>query len=192
MRLFTAIDLSPDILIRLERLTASLRPEALIKWSPLDNLHITTKFIGEWEEERLPELEDALRKVSPRKHFYLEIRELGWFPDVHSPRVLWAGVHCAGDLQALATNTDEVLAAIGIASDARPFSPHLTLARIRRPTPLHSLRERVEQLKSAVIGDFEVSKFSLFQSEPGTNASVYRRRSEFSFESISAAVSSSQ
>ncbi len=192
MRLFTAIDLSPDILIRLERLTASLRPEALIKWSPLDNLHITTKFIGEWPGERLPELEDALRKVSPRERFKLEIRELGWFPDVRSPRVLWAGVHCGGSLQALAQETNEVLAALGIAQETRAFSPHLTLARIRRPTPLENLRGRVEQLKSALIGELEVSEFSLLQSEPGTNASVYRRLSQFQFEALSSTASISK
>src|ERR1700760_3160588 len=59
MRLFTALELSPEVLIRLERLTSVLRPEALINWSPLDNLHITTKFIGEWPETRLDDLGGA-------------------------------------------------------------------------------------------------------------------------------------
>ena len=60
MRLFTAIDPSADVLLRLERLMSALRPEALIKWSPLDNLHVTIKFIGQWPESRLEELDDAL------------------------------------------------------------------------------------------------------------------------------------
>ena len=48
MRLFTAIDLPDEMIWKLERLLSVLRPEAIIKWSPIDNLHITTKFIGEW------------------------------------------------------------------------------------------------------------------------------------------------
>ena len=65
MRLFTALDLPPDVLLRLERLLAALRPEASIKWSPLDNLHITTKFIGEWPEKRVDELDAALAEAAP-------------------------------------------------------------------------------------------------------------------------------
>src|SRR5579875_2248423 len=93
MRLFTAIDLPSEMLLRLERLISALRPEALIKWSPIDNLHITTKFIGEWPEVRLPELTAALSAMHPITPFDIQIKDLGWFPHERSPRVLWAGVH---------------------------------------------------------------------------------------------------
>ena len=99
MRLFTAIDLPAEMLLRLERLLSALRPEALIKWSPLDNLHITTKFIGEWPERRLEELDKALAGLIPREQFDIELRDLGWFPNERSPRVLWAGVHAGPALQ---------------------------------------------------------------------------------------------
>ena len=48
MRLFTAIDLPADVRDRLDKLIARLRPLARINWSPPENLHITTKFIGQW------------------------------------------------------------------------------------------------------------------------------------------------
>ncbi|HSU59908.1 MAG TPA: RNA 2',3'-cyclic phosphodiesterase, partial [Bryobacteraceae bacterium] len=85
MRLFTAIHLTPEILLRLERLLSTLRAEALIKWSPLDNLHITTKFIGEWPEARLDELHEALGALAPREPFQVELKDLGWFPNERSP-----------------------------------------------------------------------------------------------------------
>src|SRR6185437_9474458 len=110
MRLFTAIDLPQEALLRLDRLVAALRPEALIKWSPLDNLHITTKFIGEWPEERIGELHAALLKVAPRHPFQVQIRNLGWFPNERAPRVLWAGVEGGESLKELARDTDEALA----------------------------------------------------------------------------------
>src|SRR5579884_1291629 len=119
MRLFTAIDLPPDILLRLERLLSALRPEALIKWSPLDNLHITTKFIGEWPEARLHDLHEALGTVPNREPFDVEIRDLGWFPNERSPRVLWAGVHGGESLAKLATETETRLEALGIKKEDR-------------------------------------------------------------------------
>lgn len=63
MRLFTALDLPPEIVDRLGQLIARLKPVARIKWSPPANLHVTTKFIGEWPEERLDELKSALASI---------------------------------------------------------------------------------------------------------------------------------
>lgn len=181
MRLFTAIDLPQEIVRRLDRLVAVLRPEALITWSPLDNLHVTTKFIGEWPEPRIDELHGALREVAPRAPFELQVQGLGWFPNERSPRVLWAGIN--GDpLKLLAKETEDRLASLGIRRDERPFSPHLTLARIKSPVPLGGLRQKVQELQPATIGTFEVSRFALFRSDPGSNASIYRKLREYKFE----------
>jgi 2'-5' RNA ligase len=187
MRLFTAIDLPSAVLLRLERLISALRSEALIKWSPLDNLHVTIKFIGQWPETRLDELGTRLGTLLPRQPFDLEIRDLGWYPDEHAPRVLWAGVHGGGELAQLARDTEACLEPLGIPADPRPFSPHLTLARIKSPVPLRRLRERIQEMQPAAFGSFRVSHFTLFRSEPGSNASIYRQLSAFRFQSARAA-----
>ena len=182
MRLFTAIDLPHDVLPRLERLLSVLRPEALIKWNPLDNLHITTKFIGEWPERRLEELHVALSSLRPRLPFEVELRDLGWFPNDRSPRVLWLGVHGGPELEGLAKSTEERLAELSIAKEDRPFSSHLTLARIKNPVPLWRLRDKVDELQPAAIARFPVNHFSLFRSDPGSNASIYRKLREYQLE----------
>jgi 2'-5' RNA ligase len=187
MRLFTAIDLPQEIVYRLERLLMLLRPEALIKWSPLDNLHITTKFIGEWPESRLNQLHDVLLALAPRAPFEVTIRDLGWFPNERSPRVLWAGVHAGDGLRELAHETQEALAELGIQRELRDYSPHLTLARIKSPVPLQSLRQRVAELQPAGFGSFWASHFALFRSDPGSNASIYRKLREYKLESALAA-----
>ena len=147
MRLFTAIDLPAEMLLRLERLLSMLRPEALIKWSPLDNLHITTKFIGEWPEQRLEELREALAGLTPRETFEVQVRDLGWFPSERSPRVLWAGVQAGPALKQLMADTEERLLKLGVAKDEKAQNPHLTLARIKGPAPLRNLRKKVEELQ---------------------------------------------
>lgn len=187
MRLFTAIDLPSDILLRLERLLSALRPEALIKWNPLDNLHITTKFIGEWPESRLDELHEALASVASRDLFDIELKGLGWFPHERAPRVFWAGVHGGDRLRTLVRDTEDGLLPLGIKKEDREYSPHLTLARIKSPVPLHRLRQRVHEMKPAEFGTFPVSSFSLYRSDPGSNASIYRKLSDYRFQNALAA-----
>jgi 2'-5' RNA ligase len=187
MRLFTAIDLPPDILLRLERLLSALRAETFVKWSPLDNLHVTTKFIGEWPEHRVRELDDVLRQVRRRPPFQTELRTLGWFPNERSPRVLWLGVDGGASLTELAAETETVLLPLGVPKEEREFSPHLTLARIKSAVPLSNLRKKVQEMQPAALGTFSVSQFCLFRSRPGTNASIYEKLEEYQFESAMAA-----
>ena len=150
MRLFTAIDLPPEILMRLDRLISALRPEALINWSPLDNLHVTTKFIGEWPEARLNDLHQALDGLPARRPFEVEVKELGWFPHDRAPRVLWVGIQGGAELTELASQTEEQLLALGIKKEDRQFSPHLTVGRMKRPR----LRTRVHETQPAALGRF--------------------------------------
>ena len=187
MRLFTAIDLPSEILLRLERLISALRPEAFIKWSPLDNLHVTTKFIGEWPEPRVSELHQALAKMRKRQPFEVQLKGLGWFPNERSPRVLWLGVDGGKELAELAAQTEDALATLGITKEQRDFAPHLTLARIKSPVPLSNLRKKVEQMQPAAIGSVVVSSFCLFRSRPGTNASIYEKLMDYEFETAMAA-----
>jgi RNA 2',3'-cyclic 3'-phosphodiesterase len=183
MRLFTAIDPSTEALLRLERLMSILRPEALIKWSPVDNLHVTIKFIGEWPESRLEELNDALSALLPREPFEAEVKELGWFPNEWSPRILWAGVHGGDPLLELAHDTDKCLAKLGIPKEDRRFTPHLTLARMKNPVPLRRLQQRIQEAQTTSLGKFPVAQFFLFRSDPGSNASIYRKVREYRFRS---------
>ncbi len=88
MRLFTAIELPVEMLLRLDRLIASLRPETLVKWTPVDNLHIKT-FSWNWPESRLPELDYALAKLADREAFDVEVRACDWFPNERSPVCRW-------------------------------------------------------------------------------------------------------
>jgi RNA 2',3'-cyclic 3'-phosphodiesterase len=181
MRLFTAIDLPAEIVLRLERLLSVLRPEALIHWSPLDNLHITTKFIGSWPDGRLEELYVALASLPSRAPFGIELKNLGWFPNARAPRTFWIGVHGEA-LHQLARDTEEQLAPLGIARETREFSPHLTLARIKTPTPLQRLIRTVEEMQPVALGQFSALSFALYRSDPGSNASIYRKLRDYRFE----------
>ena len=179
MRLFTAIDIPAGVLENIERLLARLEPTAQIKWSPIDNLHITLKFIGEWPEDRLDELKRALSGVPARGPVDIEIRQVGFFPNPHSPRVFWAGIHAGPELAGLAAETDRALEKLGVEPEKRAFSPHLTLARIKEPKPLVKLRQEIAALDSFDFGRFTADRFHLYQSRLSPSGSVYTKLSEF-------------
>jgi 2'-5' RNA ligase len=181
MRLFIGIDLTPEVIANLEALIERLKPAAQINWSPPRNLHITTKFVGEWPEGRLEELKGALSTLPARPPLTIAIEKLGFFPNPHAPRVFWAGVHAGGDLTGLARDTEEALARLGIAKEERAYSPHLTLARIKTPGKQPALLQAVAKLPSLEFGSFVAGRFYLYQSRTAPTGSVYTKLAEFPF-----------
>lgn len=181
MRLFTAVDIPVETVQALDRLIAQLRPAARIKWSPAANLHITTKFIGEWPDARRAEIEAALGALPARPPVPVAVRGLGFFPNARSPRVFWAGVEAGAGLGDLARETERALARLGVEKEGRAFSPHLTLARIKEPLPLDRLHAAIAALPSTEFGAFTVDRFYLYQSALHPSGSVYTKLSEFPF-----------
>ncbi len=179
MRLFTAIDLNSSSKARLGALLAKFRPAAKLNWSPVDNLHITTKFIGEWEADQLHELELALSRVTVAGAIPIGLRGLGWYPNPHNPRSFWVGIDAGEPLAALARSTNQALVDLGIPAEPKPFSPHLTLARIKGEVDLRPLRSAIIDLPSVEFGEFEARAFHLYLSELHSFGSVYTKIAEF-------------
>ena len=179
MRLFTAIDLSSEVVENLDELLGRLRPTARIKWSRLANLHITTKFIGDWPEERLDELAGALGSVPKPGAIPVSVRGLGWFPNPRAPRVFWAGIEAGDGLLRLARDTDGRTRELGIPAERKRYSPHLTLARVKGPADLSVLRGAIEAIEPAEFGSFTAEKFFLYQSELRPEGSSYTKLAGF-------------
>ena len=173
MRLFTAIDIPPDVKAALAVVLDKLRPLAKLKWIPLEKLHITTKFIGEWPDEpeaRLDELKRALSSITGKGPVEIVIRGLGWLPNARRPRILYAGVEPGEGLTALAAATGQAVESVGIAPENRIYRPHVTLARINQTVRL--------DLEQSSIGRFSASSFALYLSAAGK----YTKLQEFSFK----------
>jgi 2'-5' RNA ligase len=178
MRLFTALDLPGEVVGHLEELLRRLRPMASIHWSPPANLHVTTKFIGEWPEARLEELKSALAGLPSRKPIAVHVRDVGFFPNARSPRVFWCGIEAPG-LAELAGETDQACGRLGIERETRPFSPHLTLARIKERLDLEALHTAIAKLPSRDFGAFQTASFFLYRSQLNPKGSVYTKLAEF-------------
>lgn len=176
MRLFTAIDLPSEMLDKLSEFLARLRPLAKLRWSEPENLHVTTKFIGEWPEARLDELKTVLSAVKQAHPIDIAIRGVGWFPNARRPHTFWAGIHAAEPLASLAHHTEQSLATLGVPIEERSYSPHLTLARVKDSTRTRAVAAAAGDPD---FGTFQASSFFLYLSSNGK----YSKLAEFPFHS---------
>jgi 2'-5' RNA ligase len=183
MRLFTGIPIPPQVRNNLDKLLRELRPAADLRWSRTDNLHITTKFIGEYPEENLHDLTAALDAIPPVGKIEVVIRGLGWFPNPHSPRIFWTGIEAPPALAELARATDQALVRLGVPPEARKFSPHLTLARVNPGTRLIALQQAVAALPSTEFGKYTADHFHLYLSELGPGGAKYTKLADFPLDS---------
>ena len=179
MRLFIGLDVPYEMRRNLELLLQLLKPKADIHWSPLTNLHITTKFVGEWPDERLEEMKAALHDVPRPGELPIAFRGLGWFPNPHKPRVFFAGIKTPPELVTLAKETDALCIRLGAAPELKPYQPHMTLARIRKDENLVGLQQAIAALPNTDFGSFTAREFHLYQSQAGPQGSIYTKLASY-------------
>ncbi|MDQ4058058.1 MAG: RNA 2',3'-cyclic phosphodiesterase [Actinomycetota bacterium] len=164
LRLFVAVDVPTE---QREALAAALAPRRSrlegARWTKPENQHVTLKFLGWVDSARLDDVSAALGPVG-RSHRAapLSLTGLGAFPSERRARVLWVGLEDpTGLLPRLATATDEALAPLGFERESRAFSPHLTLARLKRPA---SVSDLVIEPFDAGTRPFVVNHLALYRS----------------------------
>ncbi|MEI9814459.1 MAG: RNA 2',3'-cyclic phosphodiesterase [Acidobacteriota bacterium] len=177
MRLFTGIALPQDASDRITNLIAELHPHADLAWTPAGKLHVTIKFIGDWPQARLPELQSVLSKLTAPSPIDIAIRRIGWLPNPRAAHILYAGVESTEPLLALASSMETALGALGIPKETRVYRPHVTLARVpdRSHAPLDPLRAAIATHELAHFAVFRATAFHLYLS----NAGQYTKLSEY-------------
>ncbi|MBX3086678.1 MAG: RNA 2',3'-cyclic phosphodiesterase [Anaerolineae bacterium] len=180
LRLFIAITLPEAIhaaIVPIQQRLERLDTSHAIRWASDDSLHLTLKFLGETPADRVEAISAAMQAACKQAPFRLNIEGLGWFPTLRSPRVIWLGV--TGDVPALHHLRDAVertVAPLGFPTEARPFSPHLTLGRTRQQASkaaLASFAEEAGQLPVAQLGSWQVPELVLMRSDLRPSGAVY-------------------
>lgn len=148
-RTFIAIELDETMRAALTRLEARLaRAAPSLRWTTIEKLHLTLAFLGELDDEQVRAAIAATEcAAADTRAFRVAVAHVGYFGSKRAPRVVWAGV--GGDTQRLLAaqaRLAEELAACGFPREARPFAPHLTLARIQRPLA----SEELDRLLTAI------------------------------------------
>jgi 2'-5' RNA ligase len=181
VRLFVAVDLPGPLRGRVEELLAELRREVPdVRWTRAEGIHLTLKFLGEVEEGRVGEVAGALAGAARRARggFTVVVAGLGTFGDRGRPRVVWAGVRePTGSLARLHAEVESAAGPLGFPPEGRPFSPHLTLARLKAPS--RHLGRALAARAQTEVGAFEVGACCLFQSLLRPSGAEYARLGEF-------------
>lgn len=179
MRLFVALALpEPAIAALARRLDRCRRaaPERGLRWVRAENAHLTLRFLGETDAAAVPGLADDLAAIAAL-HAAIEA-EIGAVPDVFPPRgpvrVVWFDVTPHDPIAALARDVAAACESrLGLAPEARPFAPHLTLARANRPWRRAEFEAWRDQVATTARIAIRFDRLSLVESRLGPGGSRY-------------------
>jgi len=162
IRLFVAI--LPPAFVRTE-LAALACPFAGVRWTPEENIHLTLRFIGETETEKLECFAESLTRVKVEP-FLLPVGGVGLFPSRGSAKVLWAGVgHAHPRLFQLRKQVDEALLTVDSGVEMRSFHPHFTLGRLGETYETKELGKFLARNEAFEAPPFFVNEFHLMETE---------------------------
>ncbi len=192
IRTFIAIELEDvhhqalrEVLTRFKRELATAKNAGsttarAVRWVAPENIHLTLKFLGDVDVAVMPALQRAIADACVGiAQFTLSLNGGGAFPSTRRPNVIWVGVEgevgCAAQL---ARRIDDACAVLGFAREERPFSPHLTLGRVKRdikPSDRQFIGEMIVNAAVGELGQLHVERISVMKSELQPGGSAYTR-----------------
>ncbi len=175
IRSFISVELPPAIRHSITELVSRLRKAGPdVAWVHADNIHLTLKFLGNADNSLLAKIKDRIgKKLSHFNTFYIKIVGVGCFPSKKRPRVLWVGIESSVALNDLHRSLEAEVAELGFVRDERPYSPHLTIGRIRSRKGVAQMLSRLEEFRTAEFGDMEVNRIHIMKSELKTTGAEY-------------------
>jgi 2'-5' RNA ligase len=180
IRSFIAVRLPGEVKAALASLQQRLKTAGgdQVKWVEPESIHITLKFLGNISPEKISQVLAVIETASAGVHpFKLEMAGPGAFPSTKSVRVVWVGL--AGDLEImglLQKRIEDGLVPLGFPAEARPFTPHLTLARVRdfaTPAERSKLGQVIENTRSGNKPGFNVNAVYLMKSQLTRQGAIY-------------------
>jgi 2'-5' RNA ligase len=181
VRLFTAIELPEKTKRELARIQGELIRicgRSPTRWVAAESMHLTLNFLGDFLLSNLGDIKSvALQVAATFGIFELTLADLGAFPNLERPRVIWVGLDGNTDrLCKIQKSLEELLAGLGFNSETRPFSPHLTLARVRDETTAVDKKKLGQAICSTICKancSIPVCAISLVKSQLTSGGPIY-------------------
>ena len=159
MRLFIAIPFSKEIRKELQRFQNDLKRAGMTgRFSPVENLHLTLAFIGEYADPQ--DILDIMEQI-PFEAFDLSLEGFGHFHDLY-----WAGIANCPPLAAYVRRLRRALAENEIPFDRKKFSPHITLVG-------KGVARDGISITDPPSGTMHVDHIALMRSDRGKNGMIY-------------------
>jgi RNA 2',3'-cyclic 3'-phosphodiesterase len=182
IRAFIAVELPDSVKAAISSIQVGIRCDehSSVKWVNPDSVHLTLKFLGNIKPELVPDIGRAMSQAAAGLGpLRLELSELGGFPNLRAPRVVWLGL--GGDistLRLLYRQLEHGLAELGFPPEGRAFSPHLTLGRVRQGVARPEQQRLAQAITSAKLDErapFEAHSVALMRSTLTRAGAIYSR-----------------
>ncbi len=172
--LFVAIDLPPPVKRQLAGICLDL-PGA--RWVAAEQIHLTLRFIGEVDGGRVQDIREGLAGIHSAA-FAMRLVGLGVFPPCRQPHVLWAGVEPVEPVVVLRDRVESLLIDLGLTPEGRPFSPHVTMARLCE-TPVAILTSYLAGNALFTSSEFKVAALHLYSSVLTNKGAIHRLEASY-------------
>ncbi len=175
IRTFICIEISDEVRNRIDAFQDQLRRiGADVSWTRAANIHLTLKFLGNVPKSKMGAVCAAVQEaVHSLRGFSVEVKETGCFPSLRNPRVIWVGVNSPLDaLQRLHTEIETSMEPVGFPKEARPFSPHLTLGRLKSQRNARRLTSALME-RGFVAVTFQATQVVVMQSNLHPTGAAY-------------------
>lgn len=171
IRSFIAVQLSDELKTGIgNTITIFKKTGADVKWVRQENLHITLKFLGNIDEGQIGPIGSRISDIALKHtNFDFTLTGTGAFPDYRKARVLWIGIRDHNHLLSVVRDLDEAMEREGFDRERRPFSPHITIGRVRSPRGIDKLAAELVKYKNMDFGTQSAGSIHLVKSilKPG-------------------------
>jgi 2'-5' RNA ligase len=182
IRSFLALPISGGVKEKLKHILLDLQLiQADVKWVKLENIHLTLKFLGDVDEDRLECVADILKKCCPGfVPCAAQLIAIGAFPDLRHPKILWGALDDSNKkILAYVDVLEGEMARSGFTKEERPFKPHLTIGRVRSNTNLNQLIHAIRKITFEDKIEQVFDKIILFKSTLTSQGPEYEVLKEF-------------
>ena len=179
IRAFVAIELSGELQEQLGEVIHNLQKRAgkAVRWVTPHNIHLTLKFLGNVSPANLSTLTNVINAEALRhKPFVMKVENLGAFPNLIRPRIIWVGIHSPSTLLELQHGIDRETNRLGYPGEEREFSPHLTLGRVSQhagPQDVKQIADALHAVTIGTLGSVQVESIRLFRSDLQPGGAIY-------------------
>lgn len=181
LRLFIALELTPAAQSALENPLQTLQSipgSKAVRWTPLKNIHLTLKFLGDTPRSQVEDIQAAIGTAGKNISVLdMTIQGVGVFPNPKRPRIVWLGLEDhSKQLKTLQRNIEQQIEPLGFKPEKRRFSPHLTVGRVRKNADWDAvtrLGEAVKEIDAGINVEWTCENVSLVKSDLRPSGAVY-------------------
>jgi RNA 2',3'-cyclic 3'-phosphodiesterase len=184
-RLFVALYPPSEIIAPVAKFQKRLReliPESWIRWTAVDQIHVTLRFLGRVNRGLLPDVEKALKRICTKENaFEIRAEGMGCFPGMRRPAIIWIGIADVGKaLSMFKDHMDDALSCIG-KEDPKAFHPHMTIGRVKteKLSELRKLSALLEKLKLEELTAWLIKEVHLVESRISSDGATHETLQKF-------------